>query len=204
MRLPGLAVGLAPWLLYLVMPHPADSGALIYLGATATVVAGALTWWARARSRTTLLGSAATWTFAAVTVAALVGGESARDWLRTYSPAATLWVLAAVMVLSIRTVPFTERYARQSLPESYWHSPLLHAINRRISLVWAGCTLVAAVSVTAAATVGVRVPTARVPAGGLAPYLALSLAWVVPVAAILVACRYTDFATNSSAGRASP
>lgn len=192
-RLPGFAVGLAPWALYLVMPHPGDRGALVCVAVTATVVALVLTWWSRARSGTILLGCAAMSTFAVFTVAVLVGGEPGREWVRLYSPAATLWVLAAVMVLSLRTVPVTERYARQALPESYWQSPLLHSINRRISLVWAGCAVAAAVSVTVAATAG---PVGR-------STLSLTLVWLVPVGLILLAGRYTEFATTARAHRSS-
>lgn len=197
MRLPGLAAGFAPWALYLVMPHPLGGGALVYAGTIATGVALAVTLWAQARSGVNVLEAAAAATFAALTVAALVGGEPVRDWLRVYSPAAALWVLAAVMVLSMRTVPFTERYARQSLPESYWLSPYLRAINRRVSLVWSGCTLAAAVSVTAAPSI------ARSCAGQTAQYLTLSLTWAIPLVLVLVACRYTERATNTRAGRVS-
>ncbi|WP_158171385.1 hypothetical protein [Rhodococcus sp. JT-3] len=196
MRFPGLAVGFVPWMFYLVMPHPLGGGALVYASVIATVVAIAMTLWTRARSGAALLEVAAAATFAAITVAVLVCGEPVRDWLRVYSPAAVLWVLAAVMVLSVPTVPFTERYARQSLPESYWHSPHLRSINRRVSLVWSGCTLAAAVSVSAAAIAhGNSAETAQ--------YVTLSLTWVIPLVLAFLAYRYTERATNTMARRVS-
>ncbi|MBQ7803957.1 hypothetical protein [Rhodococcus sp. (in: high G+C Gram-positive bacteria)] len=197
MRFPGLAVGFVPWVFYLVMPHPLGSGALIYASAIATVVAIAMTVWNRAPSGAKLLEVASAVTFAALTAAALVGDAHTQDWLRVYSPSAALWVLTAVMVLSVPTVPFTEQYARQSLPESYWRSPYLRSINRRISLVWSGCTLAAAVSVTAAATVHRDVAAA-------AQYLTLSLTWVLPLMLTLAAYRYTERAANTKTGPVSP
>ncbi|WP_158171392.1 hypothetical protein [Rhodococcus sp. JT-3] len=195
MRFPGLVVGFVPWVFYLVMPHPLGGGALVYASVIATVVAIALTLWTRARSGAKLLEVSAAVTFAALTVAVLVGGEPVRDWMRVYSPAAVLWVLAAVMVLSVLTVPFTEWYARQSLPQSYWCSPHLRSINRRISMVWSGCTLAAAVSVSAAAI-------AHRNGGAAAQYLTLSLTWVLPLVLALAAYRYTERAANTRTGRA--
>lgn len=197
MRFPGLAVGFVPWVFYLVMPHPLGGGALVYASVIATVVALAMTAWNQGRSGANLLEVSAAATFAALTAATLDGGEPVRDWLRLYTPAAVLWVLTAVMVLSVLTVPFTEQYARQSLPESYWRSPHLRSINRRISLVWAGCTLAAAISVSAAAI-------AQNNRDESAQYLALSLTWMLPLVLALAAYRYTEHAANTRTRRASP
>ncbi|WP_043809624.1 hypothetical protein [Rhodococcus triatomae] len=197
MRMPGLAVGFAPWALFLVMPRVPGDGAFVYAGALATVVAVALTLWARSRLCATTLEAAAIPTFAALILLALFGTPSVHDWLRVYAPAVTLWALTAVMATSLATVPFTERYARRSLPESYWQSPHLHTVNRRLSLVWFGCTALAAAGVTAATAV-TRGPAA----GETEQYLTLSLYWVVPAVSVLIACRYTEHATNR-AGRSS-
>lgn len=193
MRFPGLAVGFVPWVFYLVVPHPLGDGALIYAVVIATAVAIAMTMWNRARSGAKLLEITAATAFTVLAVAVLVGGESLQVWLRVYSPAAVLWVLTAVMVVSVLTVPFTEQYARQSLPESYWRSPHLRAINRRISMVWSACTLAAAVSVSVAAIAHGN--------GGAPQYLTLSLTWVLPLVLALAAYRYTEHAANTRAGR---
>ncbi|MFD1812643.1 hypothetical protein [Rhodococcus gannanensis] len=195
-RMPGLAMGFAPWALFLAMPRLPGDGAFAYAGTIATVVAVALTLWARSRSCATVLEAAAIPTFTVLTLAAVVGTTSMQDWFRVYAPAVTLWALTAVMVASLVTVPFTERHARRSLPESYWRSPHLHTINRRLSLVWSGCTAVAAAGVTAATAV------TRGPADESGQYLTLSLAWLLPVVSVLIACRYTEHATNR-AGRSS-
>lgn len=194
MRFPGLAVGFVPWVFYLSTPHPLGGGALVYASVIATAVAMAMSLWTRKRSGIKPLEATAAATFTVLTAAVLVSGEPTRDWLRVYSPAVALWVLAAVMVLSVLTVPFTESYARQSLPQSYWHSPHLRSINRRITLVWSGCTLAAAVSVSAAAS-------AHDNGGPAAPYLRLSLSWVLPLVLVLAAYRYTEHAANPRAGR---
>src|SRR6516165_1475854 len=47
--------------------------------------------------------------------------------------------LLAIVVISLAIGrPFTLQYARQRVPEQYWHEPLFLTINRRIPWVWAG------------------------------------------------------------------
>lgn len=194
MRFPGLAVGFVPWGFYLVLPHPLVGGALIYAAVITTAVAIAMTVWNRTRSGATLLEITAAAAFTVLAGVVLVGDEPVKAWLRVYSPAAILWILTTVMVFSILTVPFTEQYARRSLPESYWRSPHLRTINRRISMVWSACTLAAAVSVSVAAI-------AHGDGDAPAQYLTLSLTWLLPLVLALAAYRYTEHAANTRAGR---
>lgn len=195
MRLPGFAIGLTPWLLYLVMPHDLVACGPAIAALTAAVVAAALTIWTRNDVGYNMLTATAATAFAVSAIVTSVGGRSVREWGIDYSAAVTLYVLAAVMMLSMAAVPFTEFYARQGLPREYWGSPRLRAINTRISLVWAGATLSAAISVTAAQLI-----TAH-NVGPAAQYLSFALAWPLPILLALAVYRYTDTATAHN-GRA--
>lgn len=192
MRFPGLAVGFAPWALYLVMPHRLGEGALLFAGLVTAAVACALTRWTRGRSGIKLLGAAAVVTFTSIAAASLLVSDGVTRWFGAYSSGIVLFVLAAVMFRSLVGVPFTEQYSREGLPNEYWEAPRLHALNVRISLVWALCTLAAAVSVTIGSVV------AEHNSSSLMQFLALSLSWLMPVLLMLIACRYMAIATGVS------
>jgi hypothetical protein len=55
-------------------------------------------------------------------------------------------LLAIVLISLAIGRPFTLQYARERVPEQYWHAPLFLTINRRITWAWAGAfaTLVVA------------------------------------------------------------
>ena len=55
-------------------------------------------------------------------------------------------LLAIVLISLAIGRPFTLQYARERVPEHYWHAPLFLTINRRITWAWAGAfaTLVVA------------------------------------------------------------
>nr|WP_296774231.1 hypothetical protein [Rhodococcus sp. (in: high G+C Gram-positive bacteria)] len=190
MRLPGLAIGFAPWILFLVMPHRLDDGAvLIFSGALSCAVAALLTWWSRGRSGIKMLSASAIPTFAALTAFTAIATDSARTWLGNYAPGAVLFVLAIVMFSTIPSAPFTEQYARESLPDDYWHAPRLHQLNTRVSLLWAITCLVAAASITTAALIAT-------PETGVSVLSMLTLQWLVPVLLALAASRYTAVLTR--------
>jgi hypothetical protein len=156
---------------------------------TAAIVATALTTWTRGQAGKNFLAATAALTFDALTVIAAAGGDRLREWLADYSSAMVLFLLATVMLLSTAAVPFTERYARQGLPKDYWGSPQLRAINRRITLVWTGCTVAAALSVTAAEIIFAHM------SGTTDQSFTYVLTWLIPILLVLGAYRYTDTVT---------
>jgi hypothetical protein len=64
------------------------------------------------------------------------------DWVADYGRGSAALALAAVMLVSSFTVPFTVQYARESVPQEYWHTPTFRAVNRKISLLRAGALAV--------------------------------------------------------------
>jgi hypothetical protein len=132
-------------------------------------------------------------TFAVLAVAALVGPEPVPFLVAHYGRGLSALALALVMLGSVFFVPFTEQYARESVPRQYWESPVFRAVNRRISLAWgvvvlimAGGHLLAGRSVAAA--------------GRDALAVNLLLNWLAPIVLALAAVTYTRRA--AAAGRA--
>ncbi len=44
--------------------------------------------------------------------------------------------LAAIAFGSLLSVPFTEQYARESIPQQAWSSPAFKTVNRRLTVMW--------------------------------------------------------------------
>ncbi len=73
--------------------------------------------------------------------------------------------------------PFTESYARQTVPASFWNTPEFHAVNRRISAIWGLAFLVGTASLILAGSVDYRQLLLRV---------------IVPFGALFLAYQYTQ------------
>ncbi len=124
--------------------------------------------------------------FGVFAVACFVTGPGTSTWVADYGRGTAAGALAVVMLGSAVTVPFTEQYAREVVPREYWGTPQFRSVNRRISAVWG-----AAIAVMACG---------HLLAGNLAPVSAgapdarpidLLFNWLLPIALILGAIRYT-------------
>lgn len=130
--------------------------------------------------------------FAALTVAGLILDRSDLDWLEDYSQAISSGALAIVVLGSLAFVPFTEQYARESVPRENWGSPLFKQINRVLTLVWG---LVFALS----AVLGVIAEEMDSGSDWLN--------WIIPIVLIVGAFRFTAWypeQARSQAGAAAP
>lgn len=121
-------------------------------------------------------------TFGALAFIGFSGGQSVTNWIADYGRGTAALVLAAIMLASSITVPFTEQYARELVPREYWTSPVFRSVNRRISALWGG---VAAVMGAGHLLVG-RLDPASNPVTGARP-VDLILNWALPIALILFA-----------------
>lgn len=186
-------LSLIPWVLFSVMIERRGANAAGF----AALAAAVLAFWLAAKDRESsgfkvidLTGIA---TFGVLAVSCFVGGDSVTNWVADYGRGTATGILAVVMLVSAVTVPFTEQYARESVPREYWHSPVFRAVNRRISAVWG-----AVVAVTAGGhLLAGAIDPATSPNGGSRP-ADLLLNWVVPVALILIAISYTKRAADNA------
>jgi hypothetical protein len=74
--------------------------------------------------------------FVAFTIIALVADQETRNWLARYARGIAAGLLALIAFISLLRTPFTEQYARESVPEQYWSSPRFKRINRELTTVW--------------------------------------------------------------------
>lgn len=183
-------ISLIPWALFsLVINRHGSSEA----GRAAVIAAGLALILLVKDSRTStvkVLDVTGVLTFGVLAAACFAGGTSTADWVADYGRGLSALVLALVMLASALVLPFTEQYARESVPREYWHSPVFRAVNRRISAVWGAIVLVMGLGHLLA---GLLDP-ATDPAGGSRP-ADLLLNWLVPALLILAAVNYTRRAT---------
>jgi hypothetical protein len=136
--------------------------------------------------------------FGAMTVVAAIGGAAVENRVIDFGLGGASILLGVVMLASTLFVPFTEQYARESVPREYWKSPVFRAVNRRISAVWGVAVLVMGVGPLIAG----HFDPASAPKAGARP-LDLIFNWVVPVLLILWAMNYTKKA-SAAAGSDAP
>lgn len=135
--------------------------------------------------------------FAAIAIVGFIGGPSVDDWLFTWGVPLVGVVLGLYVLATVPFLPFTEEYARQSVPKEYWGSPDFRRINRVLSTAWGVAILLMGVL-----SVLVTVLGARTNQGTDNQYLDLLLNWILPIAIIWFMVKFTvsypDRARNRS------
>jgi hypothetical protein len=120
--------------------------------------------------------------FALIAALGFTLGKNDDRWLATWGGAGVGIVLGLVILLLIPVLPFTEQFARQSVPPSQWASPTFKKINRVLSAAWGLAIFALGVSRVAAA--GINGHTTR-----RLPEFLLGLA--LPVAIILYMLKFS-------------
>jgi hypothetical protein len=184
-------VSLIPWVLFTVIAGHAGAKFVGWAALVAGVLTVAIT--VRGvrektadghRSSLKLIDAAGIITFAIMTVVAFTGSDEMRRHIVDYGRGACSLVLAVVMLGSSLIIPFTEQYAREQTPRQYWHSPVFRSVNRHISAAFGAAVL----AMTASHFYSGHLEAA----GDLTTRANLLLNWVIPVALILAAVKYTE------------
>ena len=162
----------APWLVFLLAARVTSLYGAVAAGAVVAVVVLIR---AIGRKRVHMLDMASTVYFVALGAILIVLRPGHVEYWARYAQAGshvalTLLVFGSVLVGR----PFTESYARETTPESVWHTDRFHSLNRRISTVWGLAFLVGTVSLIAAGSVDSRQVLLRI----IVPFGALYYAYV--------------------------
>jgi hypothetical protein len=135
-RRPGVGMYLAflPWVVFSVITRH-DTLKAAAVAALVASVAIAIPSLARRRPKVLELGAIVA--FAAFTVVAFTADAAASHDIARYARAIAAGVLAVLAFGSLVFTPFTEQYARESVPRRFWSSPQFKQINRQLTLLWA-------------------------------------------------------------------
>ncbi|HTZ86979.1 MAG TPA: hypothetical protein VMB05_09955 [Solirubrobacteraceae bacterium] len=126
-------VAFIPWVLFSVITrrYEYEAAAIIALVAAVAISLPSLR-----VGRPKLLELGAIIAFVGFTIVGIDASAATTDWLARYARAISAGVLALIAFGSLATTPFTEQYARESVPRQFWSSPEFKAINRRITTIW--------------------------------------------------------------------
>jgi hypothetical protein len=105
-------------------------------------------------------------------------------WLATWPGGGVAIILGAIILLLVPAVPFTEQYAKESVPKEEWGSPTFKRVNHRLSLAWGASIVVIGVARVLAEAV------ARHSSGHHLAQILLGAA--VPVIVILYMLKFTQ------------
>jgi hypothetical protein len=128
--------------------------------------------------------------FVGFTVVAFIADPATAAFLDRYARAIAASVLSLIAFGSLLVVPFTEQYARESVPRGLWSSPQFKRINRQLTTMW-GLVFAAMVP-------------AHVIAGAIDTHRAnLIFNWAIPVALIIWAAKRTTAVSDSAEAQTS-
>ena len=97
-----------------------------------------------------------TCSLALFTVTAILGftlGKNDDRWLATWGGAGVGIILGLIILALIPVMPFTEQFARESVPQAEWSSPIFKKINRVLSAAWGVAIFAVGVSRVLAAAI---------------------------------------------------
>ena len=135
-----------------------------------------------------LLELGAVLAFVGFTAVAFIADPATAAFMDRYARAIAACLLSLIAFGSLLVVPFTEQYARESVPRQLWSSPRFKQINRQLTTMWA---LVFAAMVPA-----------HVIAGALDTHRAnLIFNWAIPIALVIWAAKRTTAVTDSAETR---
>lgn len=178
----GIYLAFVPWVLFTLI---AQHSTLKLAGIAALAVAGAIALPALFRGRPKMLELGAVLAFAGFTAVAFIADPATAQWITRYSRAIAAALLALIAFGSLLLVPFTEQYARESVPRQFWGSEPFKRINRQLTTMWA--------------LVFVAMVPGHVIAGAIDTHRAnLIFNWVIPILLIVWAVKRTAAVTAAT------
>jgi hypothetical protein len=183
---PSIYIAFVPWILFSVISQRESlkAGAIVALAAAVLISLRSVL-----PGRPKLLEFGAVAAFAGFTVAAFALDPAAADTLARYARGIAAGLLALLALGSLLGTPFTESYARQSVPREFWSSPAFKRVNRRLTAMWA--------------FVFVAMVPSHVIAGAIDTHRGnVIFNWVIPVALIVWAAKRTERVSADAHGDA--
>ncbi|MFI9805717.1 hypothetical protein ACIHEJ_15355 [Streptomyces sp. NPDC052301] len=180
----GVFFSFAPWIIFGVVAGPSTWE---YAALAALVAAIALSGRDLLRGRIRILDITAIVFFAVLCVLGLAVSRAQLLWVETYAQVISNGLVAVVALGSLLRDPFTAQYARESTPREFWDSPVFKHINQVLTAVWG----LAFALMTVSTWLAVRFPSQDD-----------WFNWVVPIALLVGAVRFTESYPDAYKARA--
>lgn len=178
----GLYLAFVPWVLFsLITQHDTlKAAAVVALIAAMAIAAPAVL-----AGRPRMLEAGAVVAFVGFTIVAFIADPATTHWLARYARAIAALLLASIAFSSLLFAPFTEQYARESVPPELWSTPRFKQINRHLTAMW-GCVFLV---MTASHIIAGAIDTRR---------SNTIFNWVIPVILIIWATKQTNEPTETA------
>jgi hypothetical protein len=183
-------LSLIPWVAFTVIVDRRGVDGVAFAAIAATVISLYFLIKNAADDGFKIIDVVGTATFGVLAVVALVGGSTVHEDAADFGRGGAALLLGVVMLASVFVLPFTEQYARPSVPREYWTSPQFRQINQKISAVWGGAVLLMGMGHVLS---GIVSPVSD---GTALSGASLLLNWIIPVLLILGAVSYTKAASQ--------
>ncbi|MBV9000652.1 MAG: hypothetical protein JO304_16445 [Solirubrobacterales bacterium] len=184
---PGIYLAFIPWIVFSVLTEHST----LKLAATGALLTSALIAARSVRAGSwKVLELGAVLAFVAFTGVAFNADPATAHFLARYARAIAAGLLATIAFGSLLVVPFTEQYARESVPRELWSAPQFKHINRQLTTMW-GLVFAAMVP-------------AHVIAGAIHTHRAnLIFNWAIPIVLVISAAKRTAQISHSPQPRPS-
>jgi hypothetical protein len=182
----GIFIALVPWVAFSLLATRVSVEAA---AATALLASIAIAVPSLRRRKPKTLELAAITAFAGITIAAFVLDSASGEWLAHYARAIAAGLLALIAFGSLLFTPFTEQYARESVPRAAWGSSTFKAVNRKLTITWG--------------LVFVGMIPGHIAAGAIDTRSAnLLLNWALPIALVVWGIKRTSALTDNASSHA--
>jgi hypothetical protein len=179
-------LGFLPWIVFSFAAQRLDANGVAWSATIAAAMSLVAVIVARRRHGPKILNLGSLVLFTAIAVAGFAGGPAVDTWLFEWGRPLAGVLLGLYVLATVPVMPFTEEYARQSVPRQYWGSPTFRRINRVLSAAWG-----AAIVVIGAAGLLVTALDAHAVDASENHTVDLLLNWVVPIAVIWGMVKFT-------------
>jgi hypothetical protein len=169
-------LALVPWVIFTLVARRDSLSAATVAALVGAVLVSVPSLRAR---RPKILEMASILAFAVFVIIALVINPGHSSVLDRYARAIAAATLAVIAFGSLLLTPFTEQYARESVPRQYWNSPRFKALNRRFTALWGTLFALMAVSHMIAGAIDTRRAETL-------------FNWVIPIALLVWLIGYMD------------
>lgn len=148
-------LGFLPWVVFALVGGTMSEG-VAWGGFAALITAVVITIASARTGSVKLLEVSAIALFAGFAVAGTLNQNDPHGFLQQYFGAVSAGGLALIALVSLRSTPFTEPYAREIVQRKFWNTPRFKRVNVELTLIWAMVFSAIALSNAAAAAIDAR------------------------------------------------
>ncbi|HTT88973.1 MAG TPA: hypothetical protein VMF65_05415 [Acidimicrobiales bacterium] len=145
-KLVPLVIGFSPLIVFSLLTKILPSGDVGVAGLVAAVLALVAMVISRPVWPPKILNSCSLVIFTALAVLGFSLDKGDKTWLATWPGGGVAIIIGAVILLLVPVIPFTEQYAKETVPREEWGSPTFKRVNQGLSLAWGASIVVIGVA----------------------------------------------------------